>query len=109
MYGKPGNVKRKRSGKVANKIAKIALIVVLLAIIVALLVVIVEALWPKDPEDGGRTIKLCKTEINGDGICDESENIQKCLYDGLDCCLPDSTQFSFYCKDCACYLGNYMF
>ncbi len=36
----------------------------------------------------------------GDGICDELANIEKCLYDGGDCCLEvKSTQ---ECQDCRC-------
>ncbi len=35
-----------------------------------------------------------------DSVCDEVTNIERCLYDGGDCCKPDkSTPF---CQDCTC-------
>ena len=40
----------------------------------------------------------------GDGICDDSTNIQKCYYDGGDCC-NKTTNFDF-CTECICKNGR---
>ena len=40
----------------------------------------------------------------GDGICDDSTNIQKCYYDRGDCC-NKTTNFDF-CTDCLCKNGR---
>jgi hypothetical protein len=42
---------------------------------------------------------------SGDGICDDKQNIPKCGFDGLDCCLlfvDNST-----CTICQCHLGKF--
>ena len=40
----------------------------------------------------------------GDGICDDSANIQKCYYDRGDCC-NERTDFNF-CTQCLCKNGT---
>ncbi len=37
-----------------------------------------------------------------DGVCDEITNIQRCLYDGGDCCKEDKK--SHICRKCTCHI-----
>ncbi len=39
-----------------------------------------------------------------DGVCDEVTNIQRCLYDGGDCCIAKPNKDRTMCKDCSCIL-----
>lgn len=55
--------------------------------------------------DGGDCIRspyvLCPGYSNiGDGICNDGNNIEVCMYDGGDCCLRDLDKSQ--CTDCNC-------
>ena len=41
------------------------------------------------------------SELIGDGICDDLNNIQDCQFDGNDCC-DKNANFNF-CYSCECY------
>ena len=42
--------------------------------------------------------------INGDGACDDHQNIPECNFDGGDCCGDEVTHG--YCSKCLC-IGNH--
>ncbi len=37
-----------------------------------------------------------------DNVCDEATNIEECLFDGGDCCLPKGKKDTTLCRDCTC-------
>jgi hypothetical protein len=42
----------------------------------------------------------CIDEFNGDGVCDDRQNVEECDYDGLDCCLVSVAIMTSFCEDC---------
>ena len=49
---------------------------------------------------GGPIIDCPNLQWNGDGICDDLNNIFECNFDGGDCC--GSNVITDYCSDCLC-------
>ena len=43
----------------------------------------------------------CVTQLLGDGICDDYQNVPKCAFDNGDCCIEDLVTSS--CVECKCY------
>ena len=41
----------------------------------------------------------------GDGLCDDTNNNEKCDWDGLDCC-KNTIYSNKFCNACICHLGN---
>jgi hypothetical protein len=66
-----------------------------------------KVLWP-EPElkrdDPILPKGYCRSQVHGDGICDDKQNIPECDYDGLDCCLL--TRGMSFCEACECHLGK---
>lgn len=50
------------------------------------------------------SLKGCIDSWQGDGICDDQNNIIECGFDGGDCCLlcKDTSQ----CSECKCHEGG---
>ena len=38
----------------------------------------------------------------GDGYCDDENNIEECGFDLGDCCEEKNARWDYYCKECRC-------
>ncbi len=60
---------------------------------------------PQKEEDGVNSTGCgADSFMINDGVCDEATNIEKCLFDGDDCCIQDTDIDTTLCRDCICKL-----
>ena len=45
-------------------------------------------------------------EFQGDGYCDDENNMAACEWDGGDCCNNDLPDYDIFCSECQCFGPN---
>jgi hypothetical protein len=94
--------------KKIHKVLKSISVILLISTVAGCIVLALLWMTPILKSDDPVQLPDCIMEVNGDGICDDKQNIPECANDGLDCCLLNSFGVLSLCVDCECHLGRYL-